>query len=46
MEVLGHPGHGNTVLCCRQLDMFWFFEEVSPLIQEASSVLTAGELQA
>ena len=41
MKVLSHPGHGKSiVLYHRQLDLFQFLEDVSSLIQEASSVLT------
>ena len=45
MKVLSHP---SCVLYYRQLDVFQFREDVSPLIQEASSVLTnlEGSLQA
>ena len=41
MKVLSHP-----VLYRRQLDLFQFPEDVSPLIQEASSVLTNWRLLA
>ena len=40
MKVRSHQGHGNYVLHHRQLDLFQFLKDVSPLIQEASSVLT------
>ena len=36
MKVLSHPGPGNSNCCV----VARFLEDVSPLIQEASSVLT------
>ena len=39
MTVLSHTRHGHDSKC-RQLDVFLFREDNSPLIQEASSVLT------
>ena len=41
IKVLNHPGHGNSKLFYRRhLDVFQFLEDVSPLIQEGSAVLT------
>ena len=41
MKILSHPGHGNSKCCIMgNYGMFQFVEDVSPLIQEASSVLT------
>ena len=44
MKIISHPGHGNSKCCIvgKSLDLFQFLEDVSPLIQEASSVLTGS----
>ena len=42
MKVFSHPGHGKSkcyIKHCSQLDLFRFLEDISPLIQEASSAI-------
>ena len=43
MKILSHPGHGTSVTYHRRLDLFQFVEDISPLIQETSSVLSEQE---
>ena len=47
MKDLSHPGRGNSKCCIiKQLDVFQFLEDISSLIQEASSAETGREFQA